>query len=207
MLIPGQRDMRTCQLPYFHKAIEMTGHLSTSEITERLKDASESFTRYCLDLPDRQFFAQPPGKWSAAQQVKHLIAATNTARYAFTLPAFLVRMVGGTPNRPSRTYDELVAKYHQKLEQGGRASGRYVPKPVRPAFGKEKLLTQFTEAMNGFTAAVANNREDATHDQYLAPHPLLGKITLRELCYFTIYHTWHHLENIRKQLNHPPQGG
>jgi hypothetical protein len=184
----------------------MTGHLNTPEIAARLKAAADAFTSYCLSLTDKQFFVQPPGKWSAAQQVKHLIAATNTARYAFTLPAFLVRMVGGTPNRPSRTYDELVAKYKLKLQQGGRASGRYVPKPVRPSFGKEKLLKQFTEAMIGFSAAVENNREDPAHDQYLAPHPLLGKITLRELCYFTIYHTWHHLENIRKQLNDPLQG-
>ena len=30
--------------------------------------------------------------------------------------------------------------------------------------------------------------EEEQPDQYLAPHPLMGRITLRELCYFTIYH-------------------
>lgn len=43
--------------------------------------------------------------------------------------------------------------------------------------------------------------EDAALDQYLAPHPLLGKITLRELGYFTIYHTEHHLAIIKERLN------
>jgi len=38
-------------------------------------------------------------------------------------------------------------------------------------------------------------------DQYIAPHPLLGKITLRELCYFTIYHTKHHLNIIKERLS------
>lgn len=182
----------------------MSGHLTNTEIVERLKAASQAFSDYCTVLPDRQFFEQPPGKWSPAQQVKHLITAINTARYAFTLPAFLVRMVGGTPNRPSRTYDELVAKYKLKLQQGGKASARYIPKPIRPSFGKEKLLKLYSEAMNGFATAVENNRQDPEPDQYLAPHPLLGKITLRELCYFTIYHTWHHLTTIRKQVGDLP---
>ena len=29
-------------------------------------------------------------------------------------------------------------------------------------------------------------------DAYLLPHPLLGKLTLREMLYFTIYHVEHH---------------
>ncbi len=41
---------------------------------------------------------------------------------------------------------------------------------------------------------------DRQLDQYLAPHPLLGKLTLRELCYFTIYHTGHHLDIIKVRL-------
>jgi len=33
-------------------------------------------------------------------------------------------------------------------------------------------------------------------DQLILPHPLLGKLTLREMLYFTIYHVQHH----QKQL-------
>ena len=52
----------------------------------------------------------------------------------------MVRFYTGKPNRPSRSYDELVAKYKLKLEQGGRASGRFVAKPVSSNKGKEKIL-------------------------------------------------------------------
>jgi hypothetical protein len=41
-------------------------------------------------------------------------------------------------------------------------------------------------------------KQEERLDQYLAPHPLLGKITLRELTFFTIYHSHHHLDSIRK---------
>jgi hypothetical protein len=45
-------------------------------------------------------------------------------------------------------------------------------------------------------AAIQKNRTEDDLDNYLVKHPLLGRITLRELCYFTIYHTQHHLNII-----------
>jgi uncharacterized damage-inducible protein DinB len=35
-------------------------------------------------------------------------------------------------------------------------------------------------------------------DNYCVAHPILGKLTMRELAYFTIYHNIHHMETIRK---------
>lgn len=178
----------------------MNGHLSIQTIGNKTREAANDFTTYCHSLTDEQFFWQPEGKWSAARQVKHLIKSTDMARLALILPKFLVRIVGGKPNRASRTYDELVAKYKLKLEQGGRAGGRYIPKPILPSYGKDKLLTQFSRSMNRFAASFEKNLRDEQPDRYLAPHPLLGKITLRELAYFTIYHTYHHRENIIRML-------
>jgi len=175
----------------------MTDHLTIDKIAEQLHAAGTEFNRYCSTLGDEQFFYQPAGKWSAAQQVKHLITATNTSRLAFTLPKFLVRWVGGRPNRASRNYDELVAKYKLKLEQGGRASGRYIPQSIPAGYGKERLLHHFIKAMDKMALSVKKKWKEPQPDQYVAPHPLLGKITLRELCYFTIHHTYHHLESIR----------
>jgi hypothetical protein len=32
------------------------------------------------------------------------------------------------------------------------------------------------------------------------PHPLLGKITAREMIYFTVYHSEHHVAATKKRL-------
>jgi hypothetical protein len=181
----------------------MPAHLSTEDIKQQLHAVANELTEFCLSIEDEIFFFQPVDKWSAAQQVKHLITATNAARLAFTLPRFIVRWVAGKPNRQSRTYDELLAKYNLKLQQGGRAGGRFVPKPVSPEYGKEKLLNGFTNSMFKFARAL-NKWEDTGLDQYIAPHPLLGKITLRELCYFTIFHTHHHLNSIKERIQEHP---
>jgi hypothetical protein len=37
-------------------------------------------------------------------------------------------------------------------------------------------------------------------DTLILPHPLLGKVTLREMLYFTIYHVQHHVEQVKTNL-------
>jgi len=94
----------------------------------------------------------------------------------------------------------LVAKYKLKLEQGGKASGRYVPKFISPKISKDKLLKTYNKVMLRLIGSINKNWTDPQLDHYIAPHPLLGKITIRELCYFTIHHTLHHLNSIQLRL-------
>ena len=156
------------------------------------------FSDYCLNISDEIFFNQPDDKWSIAQNVDHIIISTRQTKLAYLLPKFIVRLYTGKPNRPSRSYDELVKKYHAKLEAGGKASGVFIPKIITG--GKEKLMNDWMKISAAYINTLDKNWKDDQLDNYLAPHPLLGKITLRELCYFTIYHTEHHL-NIIKQRN------
>ena len=118
----------------------MDGVLTIPEILQQLLAAGNAFNRYCSTLTDEQFFYQPAGKWSPAQQVKHLTISAQQTKLAFALPKFIVRWYAGKPNRPSRPYDELVAKYKLKLQQGGKASGRFIPKPIPAGYGKQKML-------------------------------------------------------------------
>jgi hypothetical protein len=178
----------------------MPGNLSKEEIVQQLLEASKELTHFSAGVNSELFFYQPASKWSIAQNITHLTIAAKSTIPAFKLPKFIIRLYVGKPNRPSRTYDELVAKYKLKLEQGGRASGRFVPKSVLPTTGKEKILNDFSKAMHRLSVTIQAKWDDPQLDKYIAPHPLLGKITHRELCYFTIYHTWHHLAIIKERL-------
>jgi len=174
---------------------------SKDEIILALQNSAKEFSSFCAGLSDESFLRQPKEKWSIAQNVTHLITSANMTRLAFRLPKFMVRIYTGKPNRSSRSYEELIAKYKSKLAQGGKASGRFVAKTILASEGKEKILGTFNKAMEKLTNSLQKNGTDAQLDQYLAPHPLLGKITLRELGFFTIYHTEHHLHIIQERLN------
>ena len=174
--------------------------MSKEEIIKQLRGVTAEFINSSSAIEADIFFHQPKEKWSIAQNVNHLTISANATRLAFLLPKFAIRLYSGRPNRASRSYDELVTRYKLKLQQGGKASGRYIPKPISPATGKENLLQAFATSMNKLIHAIERKTSDAQLDQYIAPHPLLGKITLRELCYFTIYHTIHHLAIINLRL-------
>lgn len=170
------------------------------EILSQLEQKRNEFSNFCIGINDEIFFRQPVDKWSIAQNVIHLITSANMTRLAYRLPKFIIRIYTGKPNRQSRSYDELVTKYKLKLQQGGRASGRFVAKQVAADLGKDKLLASFNNAMDKLNITIDKKWEDPALDQYLAPHPLLGKLTLRELGFFTIYHTEHHLNIVNERL-------
>jgi hypothetical protein len=176
--------------------------MNKEEILTASKVIFNQFTDTCLQIPDKSFFSKPHEKWSIAENVDHLNRSVKTTRLAYSLPKLLVRMFFGKPNRSSRTYEELVAKYKLRLEQGGKASGRYIPKIT--ATKKMEIMQQWQKSNEKYLEALELNWNNGQLDQYIAPHPLLGKITLRELCYFTIYHTEHHLNSIRARLTEEP---
>ncbi|MBL0356901.1 MAG: DinB family protein [Chitinophagaceae bacterium] len=176
-------------------------YLSKDQIINASVKIFDTFTQVCTEIDERTFFKRPsPEKWSVAENIQHLIVSTNTTTLAYILPAFIVRWIGGTPNRDSRSYEALVERYKEKLAAGGRASGRFIPKPVDIKCGKDQLLQNWKKAGSKFITAL-NNSSESKLDDYLARHPLLGRITLRELCYFTIYHTEHHLNIINGIIN------
>lgn len=170
--------------------------MTKKEILTAAENIFSLCTTYCNRINETDFFEKPNSKWSVAENIQHLIISTNTATLAYSLPKFLVRWMGGKPNRNSRTYEELVARYKKKLAEGAAASGRFVPKPITLHYGKERLIQNWITATTRHTAAIQKNRTESDLNDYLIKHPLLGRITLRELCYFTIYHTEHHLNII-----------
>ncbi len=172
--------------------------MTKTEIITAAENSFNQLSQTCLSIDESLLFKRPENKWSAAENVKHLIISTNMTTLAYRLPKFIVRFIGGRPNRASRTYEELKDKYYKKLADGATASARFVPKPIEIKYGKQKLMDKWQKSTAGFIKALTKNTTEKELDNYLARHPLLGRITLRELCYFTIFHTEHHLLAINK---------
>lgn len=177
----------------------MNQPFNKSSIIAQSAQAFDELTNYVLEIKEKTFFQSPGNnKWSVAENIIHLVKSTHTTTLACRLPKFVLRLVSGKPNRPSRNYQELLDKYESKLKAGGRASARYVPKSPSKKDSKEKIVYQWESATSAYLNALSKNWNDDNMDAYIVPHPLLGKITIRELAYFTIFHTLHHFRAIRQ---------
>ncbi|MDP4264376.1 MAG: DinB family protein [Bacteroidota bacterium] len=172
--------------------------MTKEEIQRRLRDNHKNFTELILSLNDRDFLLSANGKWTAGQQLDHICRSVTALDQGLKLPKFIIKLILGKANRPSKDYEGLVAKYKLRLAQGGTAAGRFVPKPVgsdQKTIGTEKLLN----TIDSLCKKIDEYSEEQL-DYYILPHPLLGKLTLREMLYFTIYHVEHHQQLTRRNL-------
>lgn len=172
--------------------------MSIPELQQKLRESHVHFIGTISRVSDADFTKSVNQKWTAGQQLDHIIKSVAPVNQAFALPAFVLKLLFGKTNRPSRTYDQLVEKYQAKLAAAGKAPGRFVPGSVnatqRAAFVRklEKLVGSLSARTEGFS--------EEQLDLLILPHPLLGKLTLREMIYFTIYHAGHHEKQVVDNL-------
>lgn len=161
------------------------------QIISALTEKVDAFNNYIATLNKEQFEVTPGGKWSAGQNLDHLIRAIKPLQLAYSLPKFALTILFGKTNRPSKNYDEVVTKYKTKLAAGGKASNPFVPPAIKHE-KKDGLIKKYDEQKQKLISKIEKQSE-ADLDKYILPHPLLGKVTLREMLYFTIHHNEHHL--------------
>jgi hypothetical protein len=173
--------------------------MNKQQIIDQLQKNYTDFTGYIKSLKEEDFLFTIHDKWTPGQQAEHILRSVKPVKLAFTVPKFLLWFFFGKANRPSRTYEQLLEKYKQKLAAGGRASGRFIPMPV--AFeAKEKICNEIL-AVNTVLCKKVNNCTEEELESYILPHPLLGKLTLREMLYFNILHAEHHRNSVAMLLH------
>src|SRR5262245_23896301 len=114
------------------------------QIIAALNEKVDAFNNFISPLNKEQFEVMPGDKWSAGQNLDHLIRTIKTLQLADRLPKFILKWKFGKTNRPSRGYDELVTKYKTKLAAGGRAIGQFIP-PAISYEQKDELLKTYEE--------------------------------------------------------------
>ena len=173
--------------------------MQKQELAKQLTENHQSFVNYVLSLSEADFIKSENGKWTAGQQLDHLYRSAKPLVLAFLLPPFIVKLLFGKANRPSKTYEEIVQKYEGTLANGAKASGSFVPKTITFE-QRTSLVNSLQKVVQKITSKVANYNEQLL-DEVVLPHPLLGKMTAREMLYFTIYHVSLHQKVTQRNLS------
>lgn len=167
-------------------------------INTALRHHHAAFIACIRSVPVAALDVSPLGKWTPAQQLEHILRSVRPVSMALLLPRWFLRWQFGVPNRTPRTYDALVDRYKEKLAAGGRAGGRFVPPSV--AGGRVNGMTMKLHALVETLCKRVGGWNEKDLDKYLLPHPLLGKLTVREMLYFTIHHVQHHQALVERDL-------
>ncbi|WP_350293506.1 DinB family protein [uncultured Croceitalea sp.] len=165
-----------------------------------LEENHQIFISKISSLSDTDFNRKIASKWTSSQQLEHIIKSVKPVDMAFSLPMFVLKMKFGLANRPSKTYPDLVKKYLKTLEKnkGYEVPPEFTPEEI-PLARKEKSLKKLKKLASKLASRIPRFSEEEL-DTYILPHPLMGKLTLREMLYFTAYHVEHHDRQILENL-------
>jgi uncharacterized damage-inducible protein DinB len=165
------------------------------ELFATLKDSNQRAAKWFLEIPASDFFTRTGEVWSPSDNLDHLIKAVRPITKALKLPKITLQAMFGRPEKASLSYEELCQCYRDAITKGGQASGRYLPEqksPVRDVEDQRKILLEQWSNASDELVSVAEKWQEKELEQYQIPHPLLGKLTIREMLYFTIYHNLRH---------------
>lgn len=168
--------------------------MEKSIIISSLISSHQRFVEHLEQMDETAFLYSKDEKWTPGQHLAHIISTVEPVKMAMGLPLFIVAWRFGKANRPSRSYEDLVSRYKEKLALGGKAPARFVPQAVTSQ-DKGGLIIGLKRKIDVLVSRI-EKKSEAELDEFILPHPLLGKITLREMVFFTIYHAEHHLHLI-----------
>ena len=139
-----------------------------------------------------------PGKWTIAGHLYHLIKSTKAVSKGMGNAKIVLKTMFGKNNRQERSFKEMLDKYNEVLSTiEVKVPSSYEAEKGR-AFDRTILIERFKGELNDLIK-VLNKWKEKDLSVYILPHPALGKCTLREFIYFTIFHTQHHLAVLKEK--------
>ena len=176
-----------------------------AEIARELRALQARSRDFWSSFSTAEFFHPLGDTWSPADNVRHLLKSNRPVLRAMSLPKLLLAIRFGGGLRPSRTYAEVRERYFARLSEGVTA-GRFTPRPLadteRTEEQRRSLLADMDQVSEHLTKAISGWREWQL-DRLVLPHPALGRLTVREVLFFTLYHNLHHVRNVERRMSAP----
>jgi hypothetical protein len=183
--------------------IKIDDPFTKPELLKSFGSAHRAVSDYFASIAAEKFFDHSPAVWSPAENLVHLIKSVSPVARAMKLPRLLLFILFGAPQKPSKRFVQIKEEYRQELAKGARATRKYIPvvekRPPDFDHAQRGILRKWDETSKGLLDVLQGWNEERL-DKYFLPHPILGKLTIREMLFFTLYHDLHHVNNVRKLL-------
>ena len=167
------------------------------EIADLLEVKHQELFLWIENQPIENWEKGPKDKWTEGQHILHLVNSLQLLNNALSYPRFFLKYKFGIANRPSRDYKTVVKKYEDKLEENQSRVTKFNQNLKIPTLKeRERLLTKF-QIQQKKLQYKTKKISDKNLDTLVIPHPLMGKMTIREIIMWTAHHTEHHTETLK----------
>ncbi|MDP5106504.1 MAG: DinB family protein [Polaribacter sp.] len=168
------------------------------EIADLLEKKHQELFSWLENQPEKNWEKGPVDKWSTSQHIQHLVDSLQLLNNALSYPRFILKYKFGTCNRELRDYEAVVKNYQQKLLENKDKAAIFNQKLKKPTLKeRDRLLTRLQIQQKKLQYKTVHISEKNL-DTLVLPHPLMGKMTVREIIMWTAYHTEHHTKTLQK---------
>lgn len=175
--------------------------MEKKEIVEILEQKHQDLFDWLKTVTDEQWMQGPKDRWTTGQHILHLADSARLLNKALGYPKFLLKYKFGTSNRPPRNYKEVAKRYEERLAESKEKAAKYNIDLKTPSVKDRKHLIQRLQILNKKLQYETTKLKDQHLDRLLLPHPLMGKMTLREIIMWTAHHTEHHVEILKRDYS------
>jgi len=171
--------------------------MDKESIADLLEEKYQKLIHWLKDQDDDKWEQGPEGKWTTGQVALHLLQSIKPLNSALSLPKFVLRYKFGKANRPVRDYETVIKRYQERLKNapGGATFGPSQNMKVPKLKDKPYLLTRLQMESKKLQYKT-RKMSDKNLDTLILPHPLMGKMIVREMIMWTPYHVEHHTNQL-----------
>ncbi|WP_412560668.1 DinB family protein [Winogradskyella sp. MIT101101] len=149
--------------------------------------------------PNDHWTQGPEGKWTQGQQALHLLQSIKPLNDALSLPKLVLRFKFGKANRPVRDYDAIVKRYQERLEDAKGKTFKGSQNMKVPSIADKKYLLNRLQTESKKLQYKTKKISDKNLDTVVLPHPLMGKMPVREIIMWTAHHVEHHTKILKEK--------
>lgn len=157
----------------------------------------QKVVQYINGLTDAEFTYAKEGKWTAGQQLEHILLTVSPFPNILNSKELIIKKFG-IIDRPMWNYKTVLDKYFKTTL---KAPEPFLPQREVTADLKVEIINEISNNLKEIKEAFLKYSEKEL-DSLSLPHPLLGKLTIREMFYLMSYHPLHHQNQIMKVLSY-----
>lgn len=172
--------------------------MTKDDIVVLLEEKHQTLFNWLRSHDSEKWETGPEGKWTTGQQALHLLQSAKALNTGMSMPKFLLKYKFGKANREVRDLNTVINRYQERLKDmpQGAAFGPSRNMKV-PGLNEKDYILNRLQVENKKLQYKINKWKDKDLDNYILPHPLMGKMPVREIVMWTAYHIEHHTKQLQ----------
>ena len=173
--------------------------MDKESIASLIDEKHQTLINWLTVQDDEKWEEGPEGKWTTGQHTLHLLQAIKPLNTALSLPKFILRYKFGKANREVRDYDTVIIRYQERLKTLPKGATFGPSKNMKvPKLADKQYLLNRLQVESKKLQYKTRKMSDKSLDMLILPHPLMGKMIVREILMWTPYHVEHHTNQLIK---------